>query len=313
MRKYRGVNIFYIINANAGLEKASDLEQRLKKCISQGTIFITKNCRELDACFEDVEKEINRKTSKRKRGKYVYVAVGGDGTVRQLAKRVSLSGNILGIIPCGSGNGLAREIGLPKKLQDQVKVIEEGHTRYLDLLNVDGHTGINIAGLGFDADVALRFSRSGRRGLSGYILAVLRSAMFFHPFHARIRFGENKLEGEYWMISFANSGQFGNNARIAPSAVPDDGYMDVVMVKPFPVYMFPVFLFRLFTGRLKDSKYVKYLKTTGPVKIASPEVHLHVDGDVVTMEDELTVEIVPGVLQVLAPGRDCYSWKRFLH
>ena len=304
MGKCRYENIFYIVNANAGVEKAGDLEQRLKKCISQGIILITKDSSELDTCFERVKKEAKGRTGKRGKGKSVYVAVGGDGTVRQLAEWVALSGNILGIIPCGSGNGFAREIGLPKNLQDQVKVIEAGRTRYLDLLNINRHAGVNIAGLGFDAEVALRFSRSGRRGLPGYILAVLRSAMSFQPFHARIRLGGNKLEGRYWMISFANSGQFGNNARIAPSAVPNDGYMDVVMVKPFPVYLFPVFLFRLFTGRLKDSKYVKYLKTSEPIKVESAEVPLHIDGDVVTMEDELTVEVVPGVLQVLVPGRD---------
>lgn len=287
MKKY----IHYIINASAGGRRPERMLRKLRRLAPASVFTVTRDEQELETLF--VKREATAK---------VYVAVGGDGTVRGLAEQVYRTGNQLGIIRMGSGNGLARELGIPEKLKEQIQVVEQGFTRNIDLLSINGDTGVNVAGLGFDAEVAYRFARIGIRGLVGYILSSLQALWCFNLFYAQITGQFIKEEGVYWMITFANTGQFGNNAKIAPQARCDDGVMDIVLVKPFPLVMLPIFLFQLFTGSLKPSKYIKYIRSGTPVSVTCSETRFHIDGDQRGKTDEkITVSLISKAIQVIVP------------
>lgn len=119
----------------------------------------------------------------------IYVAVGGEGTVRKVMERILGTVNMLGIIPTGSGNGLARELGIDCKPERLIKTIEQGETIPIDVLKINGHLGLNVSGIGFDAEVAYRFARLGIRGLAGYLLSSLQALWCFNLFYAHMSCG----------------------------------------------------------------------------------------------------------------------------
>lgn len=282
-------DIHYIINARAGRSNADEVVAELRKLAPGSAISLTRNERDLDLIFQKQEKAPK-----------VFVAVGGDGTVRLIAERVWKSGQILGIIPRGSGNGLARELGLNKTMPILVSEIEQGRTIDLDVLSFNDHFGVNIGGLGFDAALTYFFNKRGVRGLWGYILAGIRTALNFKSISADLLFDDKTVRGDFQMIIFANSRQFGNNVRIAPKASPCDGYIEMVLVRPFPTILYPFFLFQLLRGRLRSSKFTEFIKTKGPVTINCKGARLQVDGDLIEFNDSLIVRIIPGALKVIA-------------
>lgn len=291
MKKIEEGDVHYIINANAGKQRPTWLLEKLQKFAPDSMVSVTRNVKELDKIFR--EQGVAPK---------VYVAVGGDGTVRKVMERILGTANMLGIIPTGSGNGLARELGIDLKPERLIKIIGQGEIITADVLKVNGRLGLNVSGIGFDAEVAYRFARLGIRGLAGYVLSSIQALWCFKLFYAHMTYGLNKEDGVYWMISLANSGQYGNNARIIPQALYNDGLMDIVLVKPFPPVMLPVFIFRLFTGRLKPSKYIKYIRTNGPVLLTYTTTRLHIDGDPVEETDEtLDISLLPGAFKIVVP------------
>lgn len=296
MKRIEEKDIVFIINARAGKRRVEKILSELQKYSPGSTFIVTWNEKELAEIFSGQEN----------RGK-VYVAVGGDGTVRKVMEHILGTEHLLGIVPIGSGNGFARQVGIRGNIRDAVSILKYGEVVSVDIINVDGRNGINVAGLGFDAEVAYRFDRLGFRGFPGYIYSSIKALWCFDLFYAHISGQFIKEEGVYWMIAVANTGQYGNNARIAPQSFFDDGLMELVLVKPFPMAMLPNFLFRLFTASLKPSKYIKYIKTRGPVSISCTKTKLHIDGDpvddvpVCITDERLDISLVPKAIQVILP------------
>lgn len=238
----------------------------------------------------------------------VFVAVGGDGTVHTVATRLIGTDKVLGVLPIGSGNGFAREFRFRKKIRALLKDINEMNTIRTDVIEINEHLCLNVGGVGLDSFVAHSFDRLNTRGFWSYAGVTILNFIKLKPFHAVIRINEEVIEGDFFVISIANNRQFGSNAYIAPEAVPNDGIMDIVLIKPFPKYLFPAFVFRLFTKKLKESKYVHFIKTEKEVTITTPEARFHIDGEPVLMRGEVKVRIRPRILRVLKTAKNKHFW-----
>lgn len=282
-------DILFIINPKSGGNRTRWIPGKLREKYPDVAFHVTKDVNESDKIYR-------RNIDKYK----LFILVGGDGTINSALNHFYDNKKvILGVLPTGSGNGFARELGFGKSLKGLFHNISKGESLDIDVLSVNGRLCINATGLGFDSYVAHTFHQQAGRGLKNYILSTLKSMLFFRPFRASIQLGNRKIEGRYFMITFANTRQFGNNAIISPGSKPNDGIVELILVKPFPVYLYPIMVLRLFTGTLEKSHYIRALKMTSKVEIRSDYIKYHVDGEPEFSEGLLSVEMKPGKVRVL--------------
>lgn len=232
--------------------------------------------------------------------KYV-VAVGGDGTVNEVARGLLGTDKIMGIIPCGSGDGLALDLGISRNIFKALKVIEGRQYRTIDTALINGRPFFSTCGTGLDAIVSRRFASSTKRGLFTYIREAVSVWRNFRPDEIEVTADGNSLSFNPVILSVCNSRQWGNGAEIAPQAVLDDGLLDVVVIDRFSSCEIPLLAFRLLTGRLhKSCRYHRYL--VKDVLISRQSVSpVHYDGDYLGEENSIHVQSVPSSLKVLVP------------
>jgi YegS/Rv2252/BmrU family lipid kinase len=232
-------------------------------------------------------------------GIHVIVAVGGDGTINEVASAIKGTASSIGIIPCGSGNGLARALRIPLDVKHAVKKLNEEHVETIDSGELNGRRFFNMAGLGFDAQICVRFAEDTARGFLGYVRTAFSEIRKYRSQQYEIEIDGRRFKRDAFMISLANSSQFGNNAHVSPHASVVDGLLDVCIIKPFPLYHFPVMGYHMFTKTADRSRYVEIIrgryvkirrKTKGPV---------HVDGEPVIMGPDLDIALEPKSLNVL--------------
>jgi diacylglycerol kinase (ATP) len=230
---------------------------------------------------------------------------GGDGTVNEIAAVLAQSPVSLGIIPGGSGNGLARELGISLQPARAVQQMVMGVDRWLDMGEIGGRRFVNVAGLGFDAHVARCFNERGkRRGFFAYITTSFTQLFTYQPeaYAIALPNGE-RIEGQALMVVFANAAQYGNGARVAPDALPDDGRLDLVFVESRSPLQNMWRARRLFDGQLAREKGVSFRRAdTMTISNGHEELWFHVDGEPVqSTGGPLDVRIHPRALRVRVP------------
>jgi YegS/Rv2252/BmrU family lipid kinase len=281
--------ILFIINPASGQRNPEKIIAKIKNDCPGIRYIVTRNKEELDSVFTLNPEEFK-----------VFVAVGGDGTANEIARYLQNNKEkILAIYPNGSGNGFANELGFVKNFSSLLDDILRGETIDIDVLDVNGHPCINMMGLGFDSFVAHSFQQSSR-GLKNYILSTLKSVFWFKPFEATITTASgNELNGKFIMVSVANTRQYGNHAIASPTSLPNDGVFETILVRPFPVYLFPVFVWKMFTAKLKDSKYIRYIRETKAAIIVSDYQKYHIDGEPFLGSGKMSVSICKNSLRVI--------------
>ncbi len=231
-------------------------------------------------------------------GYHGVVAVGGDGTVNGVAASLRDTGIALGIVPCGSGNGLARHLQIPVNIEKSLHIINDGHIESFDYCTVNDRPFFCTCGMGFDAQVAERFSQEGTRGPLTYLKSAFMEYVKFHHETYRIEINGSTMFEKAFVIACANASQYGNNAYIAPKASMRDGLIDVVVIHPFLPIVAPIVGLKLFTRDFdKDINISTY--TTPRLKIfrESPGV-MHLDGEPVNMPAELTIACHPQGIRI---------------
>ncbi|HON19251.1 MAG TPA: YegS/Rv2252/BmrU family lipid kinase, partial [Salinivirgaceae bacterium] len=163
----------------------------------------------------------------------IVVAVGGDGTVNEVASGLIDTKAKLGIVPCGSGDGLARHLKIPQNPRSALLAIKAGVAHPIDVILFNNRVSVNLSGIGFDAVVAHNFAKSVRRGVFSYIRQVVLAYFYFKPFDAIIKANGQSYRRKSWLVAVANSSQFGNNAVISPISEVSDGKMEICILKPF--------------------------------------------------------------------------------
>ena len=230
----------------------------------------------------------------------VVVAIGGDGTINEIARALVHSETALGIIPCGSGNGLARHLRIPMEPKAAIDIINQGNRLCIDYGKINNIPFFCTCGVGFDAFVSLKFADSGKRGLLTYLENTLHESLTYQPETYEIENEEGTMKYKAWMIACGNASQYGNNAYIAPQASLTDGLMDVTIMEPFTVLDVPSLSFQLFNKTIDQNSRVKTMRAK---KIKIHRAHdgvMHFDGDPLMAGKELEVEIIPNGLYVIA-------------
>lgn len=229
----------------------------------------------------------------------IIVAVGGDGTVNEVARSLVSAGTALGIIPCGSGNGLARHLRIPMDVAAAVQLINEAVTDALDYGRINGEAFFCTCGVGFDAFISMKFAEAGKRGLATYIEKTLQDGLSYKPEVYQIELDGEHETYEAFLIACANASQYGNNAYIAPDASTRDGLLDVTVLTPFSTFEAPQIVMQLFNRQLAKNSRVKVFRTKH-VRITRKNAGpAHIDGDPVQMGETLDVELIPRGLRAV--------------
>jgi YegS/Rv2252/BmrU family lipid kinase len=231
----------------------------------------------------------------------VVYAVGGDGTVHEVAKRLIGKSPALGVLPTGSGNGFARHIGLPMDPRRSLQACARMRIEEIDTATVNGIPFVGTMGIGFDAWVAEQFASSTVRGLRTYAAIAFRGFFGYHVEEYDITIDGRPQHRPALIIAIANASQYGNNARIAPLASLQDGMLDVVLVDRLSPFAIPSAGMRLFRGTLDGARGVS-MERGKRVVIRRPAAGpAHLDGEPFSLPAELTIEVAPRSLRVLLP------------
>ena len=230
----------------------------------------------------------------------IVVAIGGDGTINETARSLVHTDTALGIIPCGSGNGLARHLRIPMEPKAAIDIINRSEQLCIDYGKINNIPFFCTCGVGFDAFVSLKFADSGKRGLLTYLENTLHESLTYQPETYEIENEEGTVKHKAFLIACGNASQYGNNAYITPQASLMDGLMDVTIMEPFTVLDVPSLSFQLFNKTIDQNSRVKTMRAK-KIKIhRAQEGVLHFDGDPLMAGKELEVEIIPKGLRVVA-------------
>ena len=228
----------------------------------------------------------------------IVVAVGGDGTVNEVGRGLLGTETALGIVPQGSGNGLARHLKVPLALPAALRRLAAPTFSLMDVGVMNGHPFFCTAGLGFDAHVSQHFAQAGSRGLHTYLQVTLREYRRFRPVAVEVSLDGQHLATDCYVLAFANASQYGNNVYIAPLADLRDGLLDVCLIDALPVGRAIRVSLGMALGNLPQSKAAEYFRVLrGHVEAQAP-IGFHVDGDYLGHATRFDIELMPLALAV---------------
>lgn len=231
------------------------------------------------------------------RGYDVVAAVGGDGTVNEVARSLVHSNTALAILPCGSGNGLARHLQIPMDIARAISIINKDCVHTLDYGRINGYPFFCTCGLGFDAFLSQKFAEAGKRGFITYIEKSLSDGLNYRPETYTITSIDangqrTEMSQKAFLITCANATQFGNNAMIAPHASMKDGLLDIIIIEPFNTLESATIAVQLFSGTLPQNSHVKTFRANHVSIRRDGSGPVHCDGDPFNTGDEIDVELV---------------------
>lgn len=235
------------------------------------------------------------------RGFDIVVASGGDGTVNEVACAMVNTGIPMGILPAGSGNGLARCLGISMSYALALRTIIRGNTKLMDVATVNDMLYTSIAGIGFDAHVAQKFSETFIRGMISYMRIILKEFSAYKPMTYKLTIDGKSMEKHALMIIFANSNQFGFNTRIAPEAKVDDGLLDICVFKKMPVSQLLNVGYHMMRGTPAKSGYAEYFKGKEITIENITDSWMNIDGEPKMIDIPININIKPLALCVIVP------------
>lgn len=237
---------------------------------------------------------------------FAVVAIGGDGTINEIARSLVHTDTALGIIPCGSGNGLARHLQIPLDPKKAMDIINGGRLEVIDYGKINGVPFFCTCGVGFDAFVSLKFSQAGKRGPLTYLEQTLLESLKYRPEVYELEMdGNASARYRAFLIACGNASQYGNNAYITPRATLDDGLLDVTILEPFTVLDVPSLSFQLFNKTIDQNSRIKTFQCKSlRIHRSKPGV-VHFDGDPMMAGEDIEVSIVQRELKVIVPCETC--------
>ena len=288
------IRIAFIINPISGTNDKSNIKSKIENHFS-------------DKAFEiDIITTKRAGDATRFAGQFVreffdaVIAVGGDGTVNEVANGIKGSNIAMGIIPSGSGNGFARHAKLPLKIDEALSVIEDFFTLKIDSISINNKISLNVSGVGFDAMVANKFQQLSKRGLSSYAKIIIQELPKYKAANYKLLVDGKEIEREAFLISIANSSQFGNNAYISPMASVTDGLIDLCIIKKFNKIESPIFAQKLMFGNIHKSKYAEIIQCKEIELIQQSEIY-HLDGDAMNNGNKLNIKINTEAINMIIP------------
>ena len=283
--KEKKTTITFIINPISGTSSKEDFPQIVGQLIDRDRFDVEIVFTEYAGHAAEIAKE------RAQQGRDVVVAVGGDGTVNEVARSLTHTDTALGIIPCGSGNGLARHLRLPLDIKKALGVINQCHIEAFDYGVINDLPFFCTCGMGFDAFISLKFAEAGKRGPITYVENVLKEGLKYKPEIYEVEDASGKMRHKAFLIACANASQYGNNAYIAPGATMKDGKMDVIIMEPFNALDAPQIAADLFMKTLGNNSKIKTFRADHiRIKRKQPGA-IHFDGDPVMTDCDIDVHI----------------------
>lgn len=230
---------------------------------------------------------------------YAVIAVGGDGTINEVASELVHSKTALGIVPFGSGNGFSYHLGIRRDVVKAIQTINHCHTQTIDTGLANNRFFINVAGLGLDATVAYKTKLNTKRGFIPYFLNTLKESFGFRFMPLQIRTKDKTWETEYAMAVVANGSIYGYDFAVAPAAILNDGLFDVILVKKTYIFKYFFLVVRMLTKTFHKSPLVEYFKTDHLEITNRDSGYFHVDGEGLVADDTIQFTIQPSSLIIL--------------
>ncbi|MDE6267266.1 MAG: diacylglycerol kinase family lipid kinase [Muribaculaceae bacterium] len=287
--------ILLIINPIAGTGRKDDIA------------FLTKS--RLEAAGASVDVRLTEKKgdatdfaeSAVREGYYGVVAAGGDGTINETAMALCETDVVLGIIPCGSGNGLARHFGIHVDTEAAIDVISHDNIMEVDYGTVNKRPFFCTCGVGFDAAVSDRFARQNHRGMLMYIKSAIEAYLHFKPTDYVIYANGKALTERAFLVACCNTTQYGNNAYIAPKADITDGLLDVTIMHAGNIFQDAIAGIDLMSGQIDNNIKIDTFKASEIRIVRKNDGPAHIDGEPVDLTDDLNVKCHHKGLKVFTP------------
>ena len=278
-------HITFIINPISGTHTKKQLPQLIGETIDAEKFSYDIKCTEYAGHAAEMARQCAAD------GVDVVVAIGGDGTVNEVARSLVHSKTALGIVPCGSGNGLARHLCIPLDIKKALGLINRCDIEDFDYGVINGLPFFCTCGMGFDAFISLKFAESGKRGPISYVENVLKEGLKYRPETYELIDESSTQRHKAFLIACANASQYGNNAYIAPGATMKDGLMDVIVMEPFDTLDAPQIAADLFMKTLGNNSKIKTFRTQS-IKIHRDRPGaIHYDGDPIMTDSDVEVHI----------------------
>lgn len=286
--------ILFIVNPKSGVQGKRSIPKQIEKGIDKRKFdFSIVETKYVAHACEITQNAVDM-------GVDIVVAVGGDGTVNEVARVLVGTDTALGIVPCGSGNGMARHLGIPLEVNGAIDFINNSQVVSVDYGKINGLPFFCTCGVGFDALVSNSFANGKHRGPLGYMHNMLVDWLLYKPEIFEIETERGLEKYQAFLIACGNASQYGNNAYIAPRASMCDGLLSVTILEPFSSFDIPMVLKDVFANRIHSNSHVRTLESRWiRIKRRSSGV-VHFDGEPADMGEDLLVEIVPSGLRVLA-------------
>jgi YegS/Rv2252/BmrU family lipid kinase len=283
---------FFVLNTGSGSGKAARLQAKLSDTFSAGKHRLLPFTR-----GAEVESQI--KTLLLHEPRTLVVACGGDGTVNLVARALAGTEATMGIIPLGSGNGLARHLGIPMDMDAALSRLHNGVRQRIDTARIAGHFFVNVAGLGYDARISQAFKNRKKRGLSGYVNTIAGNLNpTLQPY--QLSSGNEEESAQAWMICFSNGSQWGNNVHLHPGASLTDGILHAIVFREKRLYQLPGMLLKLLSGEIGSHRGVQRSDAAHFKLHLSEPMALHTDGEPCgEVSGDIFVVVDPANLNVL--------------
>ena len=287
--------ILFIINPISGIKRIVNFERIIQRKIDHTKFDVSIRYTEYKGHGSLLAREaVENRTD-------IVVAVGGDGTINEIATQLVHTDTIMGIIPAGSGNGMAFHLNIPIVATKAVKVINKLKTTKIDVCKLNDYHFFSVAGIGFDAKVAYDFNSEKHRGFNNYLKQVIKNYLHYKQDLFRISYSDTTIDKEAFFITFANSSQWGFNIKMAPFASIQDGLVDVCIFHKPPFYMILPTAGNLLTNQIDKDPITEYIHCS-QVDISTKDglpIYLHIDGDAVEPTKEVHVRVIPKALNMI--------------
>ena len=285
--------IVFIMNPISGTSDKKDIPYLIEELLDKEQFDYSIRETEYAGHAYEIAKE------SKEQGIDIVVAVGGDGTVNEVGRALVHSNTALGIIPTGSGNGLARHLLIPMKIKGAIQVLNDCEITDLDYGIINEHPFFCTCGVGFDAFISEKFAEAGKRGPITYLENILKEGLKYEPETYEIEAENGTIKKKAFLISCANASQYGNNAYIAPQASMSDGMIDVIIMEPFDALEASQISIEMFNKTLDKNNKIKTFRSK-EIKIyrKAPGV-IHYDGDPVETGKEIVVTLKEKGIKIL--------------
>jgi len=285
--------LLFIVNPNSGVGKQKVIEKSAEKHIDSSRFSVDFSYTEGPKHAIEISKNASEKYD-------IVAAVGGDGTVNEVSAGLVDTSTTLAVIPTGSGNGFARHMNIPCNVKSAIKLINNGNLTTVDSVEMNGMPFVNVSGIGFDAEISHLFANYGKRGPLSYAQIISQEFSKYKPIEYDIIVDGVEFRFPAFLISFANSSQWGNNVYISPKASTDDGKLDVCILSPFKNIEVAQIVTSMLAGQTHKMKQMNVLHAKELiVKNHFHNINAHLDGEPVHFTEDIHIVMKPASLKVI--------------